>query len=728
MNKPQDFEEVLARLPDAKQRGDRWEASCPLQGHKTPEKHVSLKDAHSQALITCHGGKHNYQDFCKAWGYDNLAYTGNNGHKLPPGQKEIEDIYIYHDVNGRPSFEVVRYRNPKDFRQRRPDSNGGYIWNLDGIERTLYRNIDLPAAIGQRKPIYIAEGEKDVNRLRKLGFTAICNVGGAGKWLPQYTTALKGADLIIIPDKDKPGYEHGQKVAQACHGIATRVRVLELPGTGKDVSDWLDAGGTAEQLLELTEACPTWMVSLFSKQSASAPSTSNEVTLRCMKDVRREHVSWLWMPYIAVGKLTLLEGDPGIGKSWITLAIATAISLGKGLPGQMATEPGNVILVSAEDGLGDTIGPRLDAMKADGERIHAIDGAISFDDAGFALIENYIDQVNPRILIVDPLVAYLGAGMDFHRANETRPVMSRLAKLAEKYELAILAVRHLAKGGMNKAIYRGIGSIDFTAACRSVLLAGCDSEDSNNLAVVHIKSNLAAKGPSQGYQLRDDNFSWTGESNLTSTQILAGDDSSGNLTEIDEAIAFLKEELIGGPVPASNVYRDAESAGLSKRTLNRAKSQMRILSKCRGEKGKRGGPTWTWELPPDDLDCHSGNLNNKGDGNINNATLFCGNLNNSEANKSMPPKNLATLIGEKTVTNEDSYDGPQSTPPDLIMPREKIIGLWISKGRPVVLLNPGELCQDLQLLLSNENMLPRHIEAINGWYIKVEASDDREND
>ena len=313
---------------------------------------------------------------------------------------------------------------------------------------------------------------------------------------------------------------------------------MELPGPGKDVSDWLDTGGDVTQLQALTDACPDWKPAANSM--ALTPPSSNTIVLRRMTDVKAESVTWLWEPYIAIGKLTLLEGDPGIGKSWITLAIATAISLGKGLPGQASMEPCSVILASAEDGLGETIRPRLDTMKADIDRIHAIDGAVTFNDAGFKLIESYIIEVKPALLIIDPLVAYLAAGMDFHRANQTRPVMARLARLAEKYQLAILPVRHLAKGGKNKAIYRGIGSIDFTAACRSVLLAGCDAQGNQDMAIVHIKSNLARKGHSHGYQLNNDGFCWTGESTLTSSQILA-DCGRGTAYELDEAIAFLKD-------------------------------------------------------------------------------------------------------------------------------------------------------------------------------------------
>jgi hypothetical protein len=678
------FDDFMELFPGYKTLGNgKYLAHCPGHDDKNPSLSITYKNR--KILLFCHGGCMT-EHVVAALGLT-MADLSLNGDRPEPGQRKEVAIYKYL------GHEVVRYE-PKDFVQRRSDGKGGHIYNLDGVVFTLYHLDELPAAITKGTTIYIAEGEKDVDRLRAIGLIATCNPGGAGKWKDSYTTALKGADIVIIPDKDKPGHDHAQKVAQACHGIAKRVRILTLTGDGKDVSDWLNNGGNAAQVKELSEDCPDWALAA-NKMALTPPSNGNAITLRCMKDVKAEPVKWLWKPYIAIGKLTLLEGDPGIGKSWVTLAMATAISRGKGLPGQAATEPGSVILASAEDGLGDTIRPRLDTMKTDVSRIHAIDGAVTFDDAGFALIESYIIEVKPVLLIIDPLVAYLGAGMDFHRANETRPVMARLAKLAEKYQLAILPVRHLAKGGQNKAIYRGIGSIDFTAACRSVLLAGCDAEDGQNMAIVHIKSNLAQKGPSQGYQLKDDGFYWTGESTLTSSQILA-DDGRGIVSELDEAIAFLKDELADGPVPAKNIYRDAEDAAISKRTLNRAKAQMGIITGRKGEKGKRGGGGWTWELPSDDLHCHNGNLNDRGGKNINIATEISGNLNNSEANKSTSTNNLATLISGE-IPSKDTPDEPPWTPADDIPPDDNALepwakeaGAWIDKDGDINIGDRGE--------------------------------------
>ncbi len=572
--------DFLSRLRGVKRNGNNgWLALCP--GHPDTKPSLSIRETDGKILLHDFGGCR-LADILKPLHLEPKDLF-LDGHIAKPAQQEIVAVYQYIDANGKP-FEVVR-TNPKGFYQRQPDGNGGYVNSLRGVTPTLYHQDKLRQSIDSGTPIYIAEGEKDVDRLWSLGLATTTNPMGAGKWQNRYSEALRGADLIIIPDNDllkpKPdttGWEHAQSVAKSCYGKAKSIKLLPPFSDAKDVSDWLDNGGDVAQLEKLADACPDYQ-----------PSDSG-VKLRCMADVQPEAVSWLWNPYIPKGKLTLLEGDPGVGKSWVSLGIATAVSLGKGLPGQEPSAPANnVVIASAEDGLGDTIRPRLDAMGGDVPRIFAIDGALTLDEKGFVLLESYLERVRPTLLIIDPLVAYLGASVDIHRANETRAVMSQLARLAEQFDVAILAVRHLTKGGQLKAIYRGLGSIDFTAACRSVLLAGCDAENPQNRALVHIKSNLAPVGPSIGYELREGGFYWTGESTLTAAQILAADDGAA-ASELDEAIAFLKDELANGSVRAKDIYQAAQDTGIAKRTLERAKVKLQA-------KSRKIGDTWFWHLP-----------------------------------------------------------------------------------------------------------------------------------
>ena len=425
--------------------------------------------------------------------------------------------------------------SPKDFRQRRPDGNGNWIYNLKGVKRVLYRLPEVLEAVRKSQTVYVCEGEKDCDNLARIGLTATTNSGGAEHWQPELSESLADASIVIIPDNDEPGKRHAAKVVSSLYGKAKSIKILEMPDREghkvKDVSDWLAVGGTKEELERLA-----------SEASEYKPD-EGDIGLVCMAEVEPEEVTWLWFPYIPLSKLTLLEGDPGIGKSWVSLAIATAVSLGKGLPNTEGIEPAKILLASAEDGLGDTIRPRLDRMSADVEKIHAIKIPLDFGNGGLAILEGYIERIKPALVIIDPLVAYIGATVDIHRANETRAVMAKLADIAERHSVAILAIRHLTKGGTLKPIYRGLGSIDLAAACRSILMAGCDPEDNNKRGIVHIKSNLALAGVAIGYKLTSEGFYWTGESDLTWQKILSAEDTGGK-SALDEATEFLRDELI----------------------------------------------------------------------------------------------------------------------------------------------------------------------------------------
>ena len=310
-------------------------------------------------------------------------------------------------------------------------------------------------------------------------------------------------------------------------------------------------------------------------------------TLRCMADVQSEEVDWLWYPRIPLGRLTALEGDPGEGKSFLALAIAAALSVGSGLPGLEEKEPCNTIFLTAEDSLADTVRPRLDEMKANVERIFGIDAPFPLDATGQAHLETLIQSNTARLVVIDPITAFLPPGVDIHRANEVRNVLSRLAQIAERHRCAILIIRHLAKGSTGKAIYRGLGSIDFTAACRSVLLAGRGPDDPNSRALVQIKTNLGPTADPIGYSIEHGQFRWTGATELTAYQILAPD---GNPTQLEKAKDWLRE-FLATDQPAKEIEKAACEARFSVATLRRAKEALGVRSAKEGKTGP-----WIWTL------------------------------------------------------------------------------------------------------------------------------------
>lgn len=176
--------------------------------------------------------------------------------------KRITEVYDYQDEAGCLLFQTVRYVNPKDFKQRRPDGKGGWLWTLAGVARVLYHLPELLAAARAdvAQTVFVPEGEKDVDNLRRLGLVATCNPMGAGKWRREYNEALRGRVVCVLPDNDEPGAAHAREVARTLTGVATSVKLLELPGlpAGGDVSDWLAAGGSAAELSKRAAVAPEW--------------------------------------------------------------------------------------------------------------------------------------------------------------------------------------------------------------------------------------------------------------------------------------------------------------------------------------------------------------------------------------------------------------------------------------------------------------------------------------
>lgn len=346
--------------------------------------------------------------------------------------------------------------------------------------------------------------------------------------------------------------------------------------------------GVAEGLLKELKS--------FSTISATPNSTARQAVTIKIADVQRETVTWLWQDRIPIGKLTMVEGNPGLGKSWLTLAIAAAVSSGAALPGDFPRPPANVILMSAEDGLGDTIRPRLEDLGADLSRVIALKGMT--DDAGHEgvitlsdldVLEQVIIRDQPALVIVDPIIAYI-AGKDTSRANEVRSILSPLAALAEKHGCALVAVRHLNKGNA-QALYRGQGSIDFIAAARAAFVVGENPDDATERVLCHLKHNLAPKTPSLAFTIEAGVLRWRGHSDLTAEQILAAPAPGDERNATEEAMEWLKTQLSDGPRPAAQVQKEARAARIQEKPLRRARERLGITPK---KGGFAGG--WTWGL------------------------------------------------------------------------------------------------------------------------------------
>ena len=314
-----------------------------------------------------------------------------------------------------------------------------------------------------------------------------------------------------------------------------------------------------------------------------------ELQMIKMSEIQSQEVAWLWYPFIPYGKLTIVQGDLGDGKTTLVLNIAAKLSKGEGIDSEMKlTEPLAVIYQSAEDGLADTVKPRLETAGANCENISVIDESIKSLSMIDERLEEAVIRTKAKLLILDPIQAYLGGGMDMNRANEARDMTKRLSLLAEKYKCAILLIGHMNKAGGNKAAYRGMGSIDFFAVARSVLLVGRIEGEPDLRAVVQIKNNLAAFGHSKAFRLTETGFEWIGDYEITADEVLGGIAPKVNkLEQVKKMLRELAETSTS--VQSSEIFDMAEDLNISKRTLENAKKEL-------GIKARRIGNSWYWDL------------------------------------------------------------------------------------------------------------------------------------
>jgi RecA/RadA recombinase len=311
-----------------------------------------------------------------------------------------------------------------------------------------------------------------------------------------------------------------------------------------------------------------------------------ELKLINMENVVAEEVDWLLKPYLPFGKISIVQGDPSAGKTTVMLAIVAALTCGGELPNGTIHEPANVIFQTAEDGLADTIKPRLEELGADCSRVHVIDESeqsLSFSDER---IEQAIIKTGAKLFIADPAQAYFA---DMNTAGGVRPMMKSLAGVAERTGCAIVIIGHLNKKG-GKSQYRGLGSIDIYAAARSVLVVG--KIDDYTRAIVQDKSNLAPPGKSLSFELNPvTGFKWLGECDADVDDVMRN--KAKRESQHDKAKRLILSALSdGGEVAASDIIEAAKSERISVVTLKRAKSELEVITTKRGSH-------WYWHIPQD---------------------------------------------------------------------------------------------------------------------------------
>ena len=308
-----------------------------------------------------------------------------------------------------------------------------------------------------------------------------------------------------------------------------------------------------------------------------------------MSEVESKEISWLWYPFIPYGKLTIIQGDPGDGKTTLVLNIAAALSKGEGLDNDMKpADPLHIIYQTAEDGLADTVKPRLEKAEADCSNIFVIDET----DASLSMLDERIEKAivekNAKLLILDPIQAYLGSKMDMNRANEARDMTKHLGKVAERTGCAIVLIGHMNKNVGGKVAYRGMGSIDFFAVARSVLLVGRVKGQENRRAMVQIKNNLAERGHGKSFLLTEGIFQWQGDYDITEEELTGGfvskTSKQENAKELLRSLSVITKEI-----PTSEIREKAIERGFSWRTMEVVKKELVIQS-------KKVNNVWYWIL------------------------------------------------------------------------------------------------------------------------------------
>lgn len=504
--------------------------------------------------------------------------------------------YVYRGADGDQLYQVVRLE-PKGFRQRRRNHGGGWEWTLGNVARVLYRLPELRAA-DPTAPVFVPEGEKDVDNLVTKGLVATTNAGGAGKWRSEYAESLRGRAVVVLPDNDPIGRKHAEQVRAALEGVATSVRVLELEGLPEkgDVSDWLAAGHTVEELVRLARSAPT---SRAGEESGRGP----RARVIQLSEIAPQEVAWLWPARIPAGMVALLDGDGGMGKSTIVIDLIARLTTGRPLPNEVrASRPvTDVVMLGHEDSPQHTIRPRLDAAGADSRRVHLladVGGRMPQlpDHAGE--IERVVAQTGARLLVIDPISAYIGR-VDLHRDNEVRDALNPLVLMAERTGAAVLMLRHLRKsGGGASAIHRGLGSVAIMAVARTGMMLLKDPDDPTGRILTWPKLTVAVNPSSLRWRWiigeGAPRVEWLGTCDLTADEILFRQDrdgvSAGAAGKVHDAEEFLRRELAAGPRRAVDVETVAKEAGISLTgALKRARASLVTPEKRRDGR-------WWWLL------------------------------------------------------------------------------------------------------------------------------------
>ena len=472
-------------------------------------------------------------------------------------------VFVGRDADGHPRYASSRGINEK-FRQDAAGAEKAFGFAHRGTDKQL---LVFEASIDLLSFIELFPKNWQQHNYLSLG-------GVSGKALRQFLSERPDVERVFLClDADKAGEDACKRLAALLPDTVSVTRIQPC------MKDWNDV---------LVHRAEIPNRNYFKSIVLKEPSKPEMVKIIRMSDVELTPVEWLWKPYLPFGKLSVLQGNPGEGKTYFAMHLAAACTNGKLLPNMERMEPFNVIYQTAEDGLGDTVKPRLIEAGADLDRVLVIDDSEVQLTLSDERIEKAIIENNARLVIIDPIQAYLGADVDMNRANEVRPIFMRLGQVAQRTGCAILLIGHLNKAAGMQSLQRGLGSIDIAAAVRSVMFIGKLKHDPTMRILTHEKSSLAPPGVSLAFSLGDEGgFRWVGEYDITADEMLSGIEPQRE-TKTQQAKDLICALLAGGKrVFSEDIDKAALERGIPGRTVRDAKRELGDALKSKIVEGRK---------------------------------------------------------------------------------------------------------------------------------------------
>ena len=459
-------------------------------------------------------------------------------------------VFVGRDKEQNPRYAAMRGTDENRYRGEARGSEKAYGFGHIGTDEKLFvfeSPIDLLSYITAvpeewEKHSYISLGGLSEKAMKRM-----------------YTEYPHIHSIYLCLDNDEPGNERCRQFVSL---IPEKLSVYRLEPVKKDWNECLAAEVPVENM---------------AKQMCWRDAREKPVPVMKMSEVEETVVQWLWYPFIPFGKVTLIQGNPGKGKTWLAMAIAAYCTNGKELPNALPIEPFNVLYQTAEDGIADTIKPRLAKCGADMTRVRFIneeEKQLSMTDDR---IEKAIRQNNVRLMIMDPIQAYLGANVDMNRANEIRPLFRHLSTIAERTGCAIVLIGHLNKSSGSQSDYRSLGSIDIAAAVRSILFVEkVEKEKEQDIRVVYQqKDSLAKKENPVAFSLGEEGLTWLGEYDISIEDLLMGKAGTKKETKLEKAQKLILELLTKRKVMClEELEAELLAYGISSRTGRDARKQL----------------------------------------------------------------------------------------------------------------------------------------------------------